>query len=76
MKTTLKSFTLAATVSLLAATPGYASEKVNIGVPSWTGAQAIAHLLAAVVEIHGDSQCFLQGPNLSFILPIGLGSQR
>ena len=27
-----------------------AAEKVSIGVPSWTGAQAIAHLLAAVVE--------------------------
>ena len=28
-----------------------AAEKVNIGVPSWTGAQAIANLLAAVVEM-------------------------
>jgi glycine betaine/proline transport system substrate-binding protein len=26
------------------------AEKVNIGVPSWTGAQAIAHLLKEVVE--------------------------
>ncbi len=32
----------------LAAAPASA-EKVNIGVPSWTGAQAIAHLLQAVV---------------------------
>ncbi|MDP6190426.1 MAG: glycine betaine ABC transporter substrate-binding protein [Gammaproteobacteria bacterium] len=50
MKTTLKSFTIAAAVSLCAS-PALAGEKVNIGVPSWTGAQAIAHLLAAVVEM-------------------------
>jgi glycine betaine/proline transport system substrate-binding protein len=40
-------FAMAASLS---ATPAIAAEKVNIGVPSWTGAQAIAHLLAAVVE--------------------------
>ena len=34
----------------LAAGPAFGAEKVNIGVPSWTGAQAIAHLLQAVVE--------------------------
>ena len=28
----------------------FSAEKVNIGVPSWTGAQAIAHLLKEVVE--------------------------
>ena len=26
-----------------------AAEKVNIGAPAWTGAQAIAHLIAEVV---------------------------
>ena len=35
-----------ATAMSLSATPVLAAEKVNIGVPSWTGAQAIAHLLA------------------------------
>ncbi len=50
MKSTLKSMTLAAALSLCAM-PALASEKVNIGVPSWTGAQAIANLLAAVVEM-------------------------
>ena len=42
---------LAATaVITLAASPALAAEKVNIGVPSWTGAQAIANLLKVVVE--------------------------
>ncbi|MDA9329471.1 glycine/betaine ABC transporter substrate-binding protein, partial [bacterium] len=27
------------------------AEDVKIGVPSWTGAQAMAHLLGAVVEM-------------------------
>ncbi len=34
----------------LSAAQVFSAEKVNIGVPSWTGAQAIAHLLQAVVE--------------------------
>ena len=35
-----------------------AAERVAIGVPSWTGAQAIAHLIAAVVEkrIGGEAE--------------------
>ncbi len=41
---------LAAVALSLATVPASAAEKVNIGVPSWTGAQAIANLLAAVVE--------------------------
>ncbi|MDE0308320.1 MAG: hypothetical protein OXI60_00605 [Acidiferrobacterales bacterium] len=40
-----------ATVMTMVATPVLASESVKIGVPSWTGAQAIAHLLASVVEM-------------------------
>ncbi len=50
MKANFRSMTLAAAVSLCAV-PALASEKVSIGVPSWTGAQAIANLLAAVVEM-------------------------
>ncbi|MEM7407604.1 MAG: glycine betaine ABC transporter substrate-binding protein [Pseudomonadota bacterium] len=34
----------------LAAAPAIGAEKVAIGVPSWTGAQAIANLLKVVVE--------------------------
>ena len=39
-----------ATAAMAAAMPAYAPEKVSTGVPSWTGAQAIAHILKAVVE--------------------------
>ncbi len=49
MKHTLRSLTAAAALALLSST-ALSAEKVNIGVPSWTGAQAIAHLLKAVVE--------------------------
>ncbi|MEO0327506.1 MAG: glycine betaine ABC transporter substrate-binding protein [Pseudomonadota bacterium] len=49
MKQTLKALSLATALSLVASVT-LASEKVNIGVPSWTGAQAIAHLLKEVVE--------------------------
>ena len=34
----------------VASSVSYAAETVNIGVPSWTGAQAIANLLKVVVE--------------------------
>lgn len=33
----------------LSSTSAFSAEKVNIGAPSWTGAQAIAALLQAVV---------------------------
>jgi len=49
MKLTLKAATFAV-VSSLAASGAMASETVRIGVPSWTGAQAIANLLKVVVE--------------------------
>ncbi|WP_338550494.1 glycine betaine ABC transporter substrate-binding protein [Roseovarius phycicola] len=48
MTSKLKSFGLAAAVSILAL-PAFAAEEVKIGVPSWTGAQAIAHVLGEVV---------------------------
>ena len=41
---------LLATVALTISTGAALAEDVKIGVPSWTGAQAIAHLLGAVVE--------------------------
>jgi len=57
MKSMQKS-ALAGVALCMAALPAAAAEKVNIGVPSWTGAQAIAHLLAAVVEtrIGGEAE--------------------
>lgn len=54
----VKSLT-AATVLSMAATPVLAAEKVNIGVPSWTGAQAIAHVLKEVVETRIGGQAGL-----------------
>ena len=53
----IKSLAFAAAVSLCA-TPALAAEQVKIGVPSWTGAQAIAYLLAEVVEsrIGGEAE--------------------
>ncbi|NNE64607.1 MAG: glycine/betaine ABC transporter substrate-binding protein, partial [Gammaproteobacteria bacterium] len=41
--------TLGLSMSVLS-TAALSAEKVNIGAPSWTGAQAIAALLKAVVE--------------------------
>ncbi len=50
MKTKLSSFLVAIALAVCTSS-AFAAEKVNIGVPSWTGAQAIANLLAAVVEM-------------------------
>ena len=51
------SLSLAAAISVVSF-GAQASEKVNIGVPSWTGAQAIANLLKVVVEdrIGGEAE--------------------
>lgn len=48
----------AAVALTLASVPASAAEKVNIGVPSWTGAQAIANVLAEVVtsKIGGEAE--------------------
>jgi len=54
------------TASLLSAMsfPAFAGEEVKIGVPSWTGAQAIAHLLGAVVEMRiGGTVEYVPGNN-------------
>ncbi len=49
MKHTFRSLAVAAAIGLVSV-PALSAEKVNIGVPTWTGAQAIAHLLKEVVE--------------------------
>ncbi|MCH9852952.1 MAG: glycine/betaine ABC transporter substrate-binding protein [Alphaproteobacteria bacterium] len=48
MKKILKSAIISSIMALTAST-AFAAEKVAIGVPSWTGAQAIANLIAVVV---------------------------
>ncbi|MGB0847414.1 MAG: glycine betaine ABC transporter substrate-binding protein [Thiolinea sp.] len=57
MKKSILSLSLATAISLTAF-GAQAGEKVNIGVPSWTGAQAIANLLKVVVEerIGGEAE--------------------
>ncbi|MGI9374395.1 MAG: glycine betaine ABC transporter substrate-binding protein [Hyphomicrobiales bacterium] len=45
----IRSLAIAASLALMSSA-AWGAEKVNIGVPSWTGAQAIAHLLKTVVE--------------------------
>ncbi|MCY4460207.1 MAG: glycine/betaine ABC transporter substrate-binding protein [Albidovulum sp.] len=73
MKSTLRSIALAAAAGLAAA-PALASEKVNIGVPSWTGAQAIAHLLAAVVEMRiGGEADLVSGNNATIFQAMDQG---
>lgn len=47
----LRKTLITATLLTAISAPAFASESVKIGVPSWTGAQAIAHLLGAVVEM-------------------------
>jgi glycine betaine/proline transport system substrate-binding protein len=47
----LKQSLMTATLLTAFSAPAFAVEAVKIGVPTWTGAQAIAHLLGAVVEM-------------------------
>ena len=73
MKTTLKSFTMATALSLCSM-PALASERVAIGVPSWTGAQAIAHLLGAVVEMRiGGEVEYVPGNNATIFQAMDQG---
>jgi glycine betaine/proline transport system substrate-binding protein len=57
MKKSMLSLVCASAI-VLTSTPALSTEKVAIGVPPWTGAQAIAYLLAAVVEdrIGGEAE--------------------
>ncbi|MFK7854803.1 MAG: glycine betaine ABC transporter substrate-binding protein [Granulosicoccus sp.] len=48
MKKTLLSMSCAAVIAVTGSS-AMAAEKINIGAPSWTGAQAIAHLIQEVV---------------------------
>ena len=47
----LKQSLMSATLLIAFSAPAFPVEAVKIGVPTWTGAQAIAHLLGAVVEM-------------------------
>ena len=73
MNKTVLSFVSCAAMSLVAI-PSFAGEKVNIGVPSWTGAQAIAHLLQAVViERIGGEANLVPGNNATIFQAMDQG---
>lgn len=73
MKTTLKSLMLAAGVSALAM-PALAAEEVKIGVPSWTGAQAIAHVLGEIVTSRiGGTVEYVPGNNATIFQAMDQG---
>ena len=73
MRLTLKSLVLATATSALAL-PALAAEEVKIGVPSWTGAQAIAHLLGAVVEMRiGGTVEYVPGNNATIFQAMDQG---
>lgn len=71
----LKKTLISATAAIgLCAAPAMASEEVKIGVPSWTGAQAIAHLLGAVVEMRiGGKVEFVPGNNATIFQAMDQG---
>ena len=74
MKASLNKLALATALSVLAA-PVLASEEVSIGVPSWTGAQAIAHLLGAVVETRiGGKVEYVPGNNATIFQAMDQGN--
>ena len=73
MNTTLKTFGLVAAVSL-GALPALAAEEVKIGLPSWTGAQAIGHLLGEVVTSRiGGKVEFVPGNNATIFQAMDQG---
>jgi glycine betaine/proline transport system substrate-binding protein len=73
MKTSFKTFGVAAAISVFAL-PALAAERVAIGVPSWTGAQAIAHVLGEVVtsRIGGEVE-YVPGNNATIFQAMDQG---
>ena len=71
----IKRTLISATTALaLCTAPAIAAEEVKIGVPSWTGAQAIAHLLGAVVEMRiGGKVEFVPGNNATIFQAMDQG---
>jgi glycine betaine/proline transport system substrate-binding protein len=73
MKYKLRSLAVAAVLGL-SSTAAMSAEKVNIGVPSWTGAQAIAHVLKAVVEMRiGGEAGLVPGNNATIFQAMDQG---
>ena len=73
MRKTLKSLGLAAVVGAMAL-PALAAEEVKIGLPSWTGAQAIGHLLGEVVTSRiGGTVEYVPGNNATIFQAMDQG---
>ncbi len=65
---------LTAGLLLSCSTTTFAAEKVNIGAPAWTGAQAIAHLIAEVVTTRiGGEADLIPGNNASIFQAMDQG---
>ena len=70
----LKQSLMSATLLIAFSAPAFAVEAVKIGVPTWTGAQAIAHLLGAVVEMRiGGKVEMVPGNNATIFQAIDQG---
>ncbi|WP_368345803.1 glycine betaine ABC transporter substrate-binding protein [Pelagovum sp. HNIBRBA483] len=70
---TLKTKVLATAVASALCAPAYA-EEVNIGVPTWTGAQAIAHVLGEIVTSRiGGSVEYVPGNNATIFQAMDQG---
>ncbi len=61
-------------IAITTAAPAYAAEKINIGAPSWTGAQAIAHLVQEIVvsRIGGEAN-LVPGNNAAIFAAMDAG---
>ena len=70
----MKKTLLSAMIALAMSSTAFAAEKVNIGAPSWTGAQAIAALIAEVVEtkIGGEAE-LVPGDNAAIFAAMDAG---
>jgi glycine betaine/proline transport system substrate-binding protein len=74
MKRNAKLLALATATSLFAL-PAFAAEEVKIGVPSWTGAQAIAHVLGEVVTSRiGGTVEYVPGNNATIFQAMDQGN--
>ncbi len=73
MKKTILGIACATAIGIASA-PAVSAESVNIGTPSWTGAQAIAHLLqAVVVERIGGEANLVPGNNATIFQAMDQG---
>jgi len=74
LKKTFTGVVVAAAMSVTAL-PAQAAESINIGAPSWTGAQAIAHLIAEVVTTRiGGEANLVPGNNAAIFQAMDAGN--